>query len=112
MAAVDQDGELDRAGPAEVAQGVERRPDRAAGVEDVVDEHDQAAVDAGVGQHRGLQRADTAQAQIVAIERDVDGADVDAAAGERLDAGGEPSRERCAAGRDPDEDEVGETAVR
>ena len=112
VAAVDEDGELDRAGPAEVAQRVERRAHRAAGVEDVVDEHDEPVVDAGVGQHRGLQRADAAQPQVVAVERDVDGADVDRRAGERLDAGGEPPGERGAAGRDADEDEVGETAVR
>ena len=46
VAAVDQDGELDRLGPPEVAERVEGGPDRAAGVEHVVDEDDDAAVDA------------------------------------------------------------------
>ena len=46
VAAVDQDGELDARGPAEVAQRVEGGPDRAAGEEDVVDQHDRAALDA------------------------------------------------------------------
>ena len=75
--AVDQDGELHAAGPAEVAQRVQRRAHRAAGEEDVVDEDDQPAVDAGVGQLRGLQRPDAAQPEVVAVEGDVDGADVD-----------------------------------
>ena len=100
------------AGPAEVAQRVERGADRAAGEEDVVDEDDEPAVDAAVGQHRGLQRPDAAQPQVVAVEGDVDGADVDLRAGERLDAGGEAAGQRGAAGRDADEDEGGEAAVR
>ena len=40
MAAVDEHRQPDRAGTAEVDQGVHRRADRAPGVEDVVDEHD------------------------------------------------------------------------
>ena len=99
MAPVDQDGELDRARPAQVAQRVERRADRAPGEEDVVDEDDEPPVDAGVGKQRGLQRPDTAQPQVVAVEGDVDGADVDRGPAERLDAGGEPAGERGTAGR-------------
>jgi hypothetical protein len=43
VAAVDQHGELDGAGPAVVGQCIERGPHRAAGVEHVVDEHDRGA---------------------------------------------------------------------
>src|SRR3954470_14446288 len=108
VASVDQDRELHRPRPAEVAQRVQRRADRAPGVQDVVDEDDEPAVDARARQHRGLQRADPAQPQVVAVERDVDGADVDRGAGERLDAPGEPTGERGAAGGDADQHEVAE----
>src|SRR3989441_5931091 len=40
MPAVDEDGELDPLGAAVVEQRLDRGADRAAGVEDVVDEHD------------------------------------------------------------------------
>src|SRR3712207_8007143 len=49
------------------------------------------------GQHGLLQCADAAHAQVVAVERDVDGADVDREPGERLHAGGEPAGQRGAA---------------
>ena len=46
VAAVDEDGELDGAGAAELAERVERGTDGAPGEEDVVDEHDDLVVDA------------------------------------------------------------------
>ena len=46
VAAVDQHGELDGPRPAEVVERVEGGPDGAAGEQDVVDEHDDLAVDA------------------------------------------------------------------
>src|SRR3712207_8900851 len=46
------------------------------------------------GQHGLLQCADAAHAQVVAVERDVDGADVDREPGERLHAGGQPAGQR------------------
>ena len=55
MAAVDEHRQLDDAGPAEVAQRVQGRAHRAAGVEDVVDQDDQGAVDAAVGDRGVLQ---------------------------------------------------------
>ena len=72
VAAVDQDGELDHARPAEVGQRVERGPDRAAGEEHVVDQDHPAAVDAGRGQVGRTERPGAAQAQVVAVERDVE----------------------------------------
>ena len=44
--AVDEHGELDRPGPADVVERVERGPDGAAAEEHVVDEHDDGVVDA------------------------------------------------------------------
>src|SRR5690606_227475 len=56
MSPIDQHGELDRARTAEVDERVERRPDRPAGVEHVVDEQDDAVVDVerdvGAAHHR------------------------------------------------------------
>ena len=46
VAAIDEDGQADRLRPPEVDQRVHRGPDRPAGVQDVVDEHDRRAVDA------------------------------------------------------------------
>ena len=73
--AVDQDGELDDGGPAVVAQRVERRPDRPPG--------DTARRRPGSPSRRRpalrdlgrLQRARRVPAQVVAVERDVQGAD-------------------------------------
>ena len=45
MPTVDEHGELDACGTADVHEGVERRADGAAGEQDVVDEHDGLAVD-------------------------------------------------------------------
>ena len=77
MPAVDQDGEADAAGPPQVHQRVHRRPDRPAGVEDVVDQHDRATRDVegdprlvDLGSLRG-------EADVVAIEGDVQDADRD-----------------------------------
>src|SRR4051812_25194146 len=108
VAAVDQDRELHRPRPAEVAQRVQGGPDRAPGEQDVVDEDHEPAVDARAGQLRGLQRADPAQPQVVAVQRDVDGPDVDRGSGERLDAGGQPPGEGGTAGGDADQHQVGE----
>ena len=72
VAAVDEHRELHGAGPADVAQGVERGAHRAAGVEDVVDEDDQRAVDAALGNRGVLQRAGRLGVEVVAVERDVE----------------------------------------
>ena len=56
VAAVDQDGELDGARPAEVVERVERGADGAAGEQHVVDQHDHPAVDA-LGGQLGAARA-------------------------------------------------------
>ena len=109
VSAVDQDGELDGLGPAEVDECVHRRADRAARVEDVVDEHDDLPVDVG-DPDRGERRR-LAQADVVAVEADVEraGRDVDA-----LDLGDllrEALRQVDAAGQDPDEHDPGGALV-
>ena len=106
VAAVDQHGELHGAGPAEVAERVEGGADRAAGEEHVVDEDDDLAVDARVGDVGALEGADRVAAQVVAVHRDVERAVRDLGA---LDAGdplGQPAGQRDAAGRDAEQDEV------
>ena len=106
VAAVDEHRQLHRARPADVAQRVQRRADRAAGVEDVVDEDDQRAVDAALGDRGVLERAGRLGVEVVAVERDVEGAAGDGDAGELVDLVGEPGGERDAAGRDAEEDDA------
>ena len=57
VAAVDEDGELDRSRPPDVVERVERRPNRASAEEDVVDEHHDRAVDPAGGDVGALERA-------------------------------------------------------
>ena len=95
VAAVDEHGQLDARGSAEVDQLVERGADRAAGEEDVVDEHHGAAVDreedvGALGDGlRGQAR------EVVPVERDVEGADRGLAPG-RLARSGAPGAARGA----------------
>ena len=90
VAAVDHDGELDGAGPAEVVERVEGGPDGAPGEEDVVDQHDHppGQVDGDVGDRLGQ---DGAQADVVAVEGHVEAADVEACRPPRSGAGSRPS---------------------
>ena len=88
VAAVDEDRELDRAGPAELGERVHRGADGAARVEHVVDEHHDPAgdVDGDLGGARGGHRA---EADVVAVEGDVECADRDLEVLELRDGGGE-----------------------
>src|SRR5919201_7130752 len=78
VAAVDEDGELDPVGAAVVEERLDRRADRPAGVEDVVDEDNRLAFQVEVERGRaddGLRvarRAAAADGDVVAVERDVD----------------------------------------
>src|SRR5438045_175241 len=93
VSAIDEDRETYRLRTSVVDERVHRGADRAAGEEDIVDEHDHAAVhrerDLGLADDRRVADA----RQVVAIKSDVDGAEreVDALvrADRRLDAGGE-----------------------
>ena len=117
MAAVDEHCELDARGPAVVEERLDRGADRAAGVEDVVDEHDRAAVEREVELRRaderlrGERRLAAADGDVVAVEGDVDGAERGLDSGALGDQAREPPRKRDAAGLDPDEREVVELRV-
>ena len=75
VAAVDQHGEPDGAGPADVVDRVEGGPDGAPGEQHVVDEHDDLAVDAAVRDLGRQQGAGRAHPQVVAVHRHVERAD-------------------------------------
>ena len=106
VAAVHQHDELNRLGPAEIDQRVERRARRAAGVEHVVHQQDLRVVDRegnlGAAHHR--LRADRVPHQIVAVERDVERAGRHLVAGDLLDARG-PGAWRCGTPRRAHADE-------
>src|SRR5919204_5217632 len=117
VAAVDEHGELDARGPAVVEQGVDRGADRAARVEDVVDEDDRAALEREVELRRAddwlrvQRRLAAAHLHVVAVEGDVDGAEDGRDAGALLDEPPEPLRERYPAGVDADERDLVEVGV-
>ena len=110
VAAVDQHGELDGLGPAEVVEGVERGADRAAGEQHVVDQHDDLAVDV-VGDLGVLERAGGLEAQVVAVHRDVERAGGDLAALDLGHALGDAAGEMHSARRDAEQDETGGVAI-
>ena len=85
---------------------VEGGADGAAGEEHVVDEDDQAAVDAVTGDLGAGQRAGGLHAQVVAVHGDVERADRDLAAGDLFELGGEPPGEEDAAGRNAEQHHV------
>ena len=113
MTAVDQRDELNRLGPAEIGQRIERGARRPAGIEHVVDEHDGAAVDRerNFGLAHQRRDADGRAHQVVAIERDVERADRDLFAGDLAQVGGDALRDRHTAAAHADEREIGKTAI-
>ena len=104
MAAVDEHRELDRTGPAELEQRVERGARRAPGEQHVVDEHDDLV--AHVGHLGRAERRDRTQADVVAVERDVERAVDGLAVLERRDRRGQAPRQRNAARVQADEHDV------
>ena len=107
MTAVDENGELDGAGPADIPQCVQGRADRAAGVQDVVDQDHERAVDAALGNRGVLQRPRRLDVEVVAVERDVQRPVRNGDVGEFLDLLGEPRGQGDAAGGDAEEDDAG-----
>ncbi len=105
VAAVDEDREPDGLGPPEVDQRVHRRPDRAARVQDVVDEDDRAAVEVerDLGPLHDWLLGD--QRQVVAVEGDVERANRDLGALVLEDRRRQPVGERDAAALDADQRE-------
>ena len=77
MSPVDQDREADPAGPPQVHQRVHRRADRATRIEDVVDQHHRAAGDVERDPRLVDLRRLRGEADVVAIEADVQDADRD-----------------------------------
>src|SRR6266700_898516 len=108
VAAVDEHRQLDAVGSAVVEERLDPGADRAAGVEHVIDEHDGFAFERKVQRRRpndGLRmtrRTATADLDVVAIERDVDGAQLRRCARTLLDQPSQTVRERDAASLDPD----------
>src|SRR5205085_9431409 len=102
MASVDDHGELNARRPAVVEERLDRRADRAPGVEDVVDEYDGPPAEREVElgrvheRLRGERCLAPAHGDSVAVEGDVDGADGGRDAGALLDQAREPLRERDA----------------
>jgi hypothetical protein len=117
VAAVGEYGQLDALWPAVAEKRVDRRADRAAGVEDVVDEHDghpfEREVEAGRADERLRvpRRLAAADVDVVAMEGDVELPERDLRAGELLDALAQPLRERDTARVDADEGDAPEVGV-
>src|SRR5438105_1554357 len=117
VAAVDEDRQLDARGAAVVEERVDRRPDRAAGVEDVVDEDAGAAFEREVelgGADDGLRvegRLAPANPDVVAVERDVDGPERDLLLAPLRDQPAQAVGERPTARLDADERDLVEIRV-
>ena len=113
MTAIDERDQLDRARTAEVDQRVERRANRAARVEHVVHEQDQAVVD-GEWNFRAPNhrlRPDGVPHQVVAVERDVERSGRHVDAGEVPERLGQARRQRHASRADADERQALDAAV-
>ena len=117
VAAVGEHGELHALGPAVLEQRVDRGADRAAGVEDVVDEDHRAALELEVELRvaderlRAARRLAGADVHVVAVEGDVELAELELVARALLDQPAEPLRERHAARVDADERDRAEVLV-
>ncbi len=105
VAAVDQHGEPYGARPAQVENGIERRANRASGIEDVIDKHNDAPVNVD-GNGRGLEPPGPPKGDIVPVEADVQSPRGKVGAFERGDRGGNPLGERRAARSYADQHEV------
>ena len=106
MAAVDQHREPDARRPAEVHQRVHRRADRAAREQHVVDQHHGASGDVEADARLVHLGRLGPQADVIAVEGDVEHAHRHRGALDALDLGGEPGREVVAAVRDAHEHDV------
>ena len=89
-AAVGQHGQFDGARATVVEQFVDRRPRRAAGVEHVIDQDDVAAFDIEGNHRRPALRVQALLGEIVAVEGNVDQADLLGQAEQFLEALGDP----------------------
>src|SRR5271155_2632689 len=106
MAAVNQHAESDAFGTAQVEEPVHGGANSAAGVEHVVHDHQVAIIHVEIDFVRVDDRLRADGGKIVAVERDVYGADRNFHAGEIFDGFGEAFRERNAAAAHADQREV------
>ena len=105
MAAVNEDGELDAAGATQVHDGVEGGADGAAGVENIVHEHDALGIQVE-RDVRGVDRRSEVGEVVVAVEADVEASQRDAHPLDTLDLVHEFLCEQIAAGHDTHKREV------
>ena len=110
VAAVDHHRQLHGAGPPPGGERLEGGADGPAGEKDVVDEDHDAPGDVE-GQVGDLLGEHGAQPDVVAVKRDVDGAEGHRHPLDLLEHRGEPFGERHAAGLQPDDDNVFQPAV-
>src|SRR5262245_14803983 len=109
VASTHEHRELDPCRTAELEKGVDRRADRPARVQDVVDEHDGHALDREGDARRADDRltigqaASVADVDVVAVERDVQRSDRGRDTAPLLDEAPKSRCERRAAGLDADE---------
>jgi hypothetical protein len=117
VTAVGEHRQLHALGPAVAEERVDRGADRAAGVEDVVDEDNghplEREVEAGRAHERLWvpRRLAAADVDVVAVEGDVELPERDLRAGELLDALAQPLRKRDAASVDADKGDAPEVGV-
>src|SRR5829696_2763996 len=103
VTAVGEAGELDARRPAVVEERIDRRADRPARVEDVVDEDDGAPLEREVELRRAHDRLGVprrlagANLDVVPVEGDVERAELDVGARELLDQAPQAVRQRDAA---------------
>lgn len=102
MPTVDEHQKLHPGGPSVIEQRVERGPNRAAGVEDVVHEDDVLPGDGEIDFSSVDYRLLGDSGKVVAIKVDVEDADRNGPALERLDLGGKTLRKRYATAADTD----------
>ena len=106
MAAVDQHQKLHARRPAVIEQRIERGANRAAGVQDVVDQNNVLALHRKRDVGRAHHRLDIDGRQVVAVQVDVQDAGRNLTAFECLDLSRQPLRQRNAPAADADEREL------
>lgn len=105
VASIDQDRESNRSGPSEVVEGVERRSDGSAGVEDVIDEHDDPVSDV-VRQGGFGEFSHGVGSEIIPVQSDVERSDRNVSSFDLGDQRCESLGERHAAGLNADQHDV------
>ena len=106
MAAIDQDGQLDAPGPAEIVERIHGGADGASAEEDIVDEDDGFAADVE-GDDGGLDVGSNALIEVIAMHADVERAERDGVGPDVGEDGAEALSEGDAAALDADEGDVG-----